>query len=441
MAVDYRASWERFVRLALEPTYDGAPTAGAYSELGDYFAAPTTSPIGSLRHIAQRIRTIGTHGRRTTDQMAPIPAARRSEGSMDFPFAGDFGGALLYAAFGSITSTETPDPGDPLLPSAPFDLSGTTTLSLGTQPDGGCFFEFIVENVDIAGTITITGTSMEGEDLVEVINIAITVAAVSYYSRNSFATVDANGIVVDGPTNASVGTIIGNGIQGVSHDIQLADSAPSLRIEEFGDPGAGSGNSWFYPGVLINSLGLAFDASVDDGLLVVSPTFAGQYPTGATKSTYQLPVRRAYPAWTASAQRDAAPYVRLLNMNMNINLGAILRRTAQGSESPQQPVFGGRQIQGQFRILTEDDVEYTQFDTAAVVDMVFTFTTPYKLGDTPALVESLILTLEQVYLETYEITEGEEAIEATLGFYSKEDPTNNAIRATLVNNVPDGIYA
>ena len=412
MAVDYRASWERYVRLALEPTYDGAPTEGPYNELGDYFAAPTTSPIGSLRHIAQRIRTIGTHGRRTTDQMAPIPAARRSEGSMDFPFAGDFGGALLYAAFGNVSSTDTPDPGA-LKASTPFDVTGTTTFSLDVQPDGGTFFVITVENVDILGTVTITGTSMEGEDLIEVVNLAVNAAVKVYYSLNSFATVAVNGVVVSGPTDASAGTIIIAGIQQVSHDIQLADSAPSLRIEEFGDPGAGSGNSWFYPGVLINSLGLAFDASVDDGLLVVSPTFAGQYPTGSTKSTYQLPVRRAYPAWTASASRDGTSYVRLLNMNMNINLGAILRRTAQGSESPQQPVFGGRQIQGQFRILTEDALEYTQFDTAAVVDMVFTFTTPYKLGDTPALVESLILTLEQVYLETYEITEGEEAIEAT----------------------------
>lgn len=437
----YRAGWERYVRLAVEATYNAAPASGAYNELGAYFAAPTTSPIGSLRHIAQRLRTIGTHGKRTSDQMAPIPASKRSEGSMDFPFAGDFGGALLYAAFGGLSSADTPDPGAPLsgTGAVPFETASPTTFSLDTQPDGGCFFEFVLADVDVEGTIVITGTDMDDQTLVETINITTTTGTDTYYSRNSFKTVITNGIVVTGPTSGSSGTITVNGYQKTVHTITLADTQKSIRLEEYGDPGADTGKSWWFGGQLINALGLSFDASVDDGLLVISPSFVGQYPDAASVSTYQLPVKRAYPAWTASADRSGA-YARLLQMNMNINLGAILRRTAQGSESPQQPIYGARQIQGTMRILVEDNTEYSQFINTTLAPFVLTFTTPYKLGDTPTIYETLVLTMSEMYLETYEVGEGEEAIEATLGFYSKEHVSNNAIKAVLTNNVPDGVY-
>lgn len=437
----YRAAWERFVRLAIEPSYAGAPAAGPWTELGAYFAAPTTSPIGSLRHVAQRIRTIGTHGRRTSDQMAPIPASRRAEGSLDFPFAGDFGGALLLAAFGATAGgVETADPGDFLAAPKAFEVDGSTSFSLAVQPDGGAVLVFTVVNVNIAGTITVVGTSMDGEDISEIINIAITIAAKNYFTQKSFATVGVLGVTVAGPTNALAGTIDVSGIQKVVHTFSLADTQPSLRVEEYGDPGAGSGQSWLFGGLLVNSMGLTFDASVDDGLLVVSPSFVGQYPESAAQSTYQIPFRRAYPAWTATAQRDGAPYARLLQATINMNLGAILRRTAQGSESPQQPVFGARQIQGSMRILTEDAVEYDQFDGTTVVPFDLTFTTPYKIGNSPADVEVLQLVMSEMYLETYEVTEGEEAVEVNLGFYMKENATTNAIQAILTNGVPDGIY-
>lgn len=530
----YRQSWERFVRMALEPTYAGAPDLGAYNEQGKYYAAPTTSPIGALRPIKSRLRTIGTHGRRTADQLAPIPAAEKSEGGLDMPFAGDFGGVLLRAGMGGLKWTErfiqgnVADAANPLDASTPLGPSPTTislgaqptvparlefiiddnvvagtivvtgtdiadaplvetinisihtaafkyvtvnvfktvgiggvvvtgptagtlitngfaplessavlgpsptTISLNSQPTTAAILEFVVDDNVVAGTIVVTGMDPDDEPLTETINIGIHATPWRYFTKNAFKTVDASGVVITGPT---AGTVIIHGWHKFEHTFILADTQPSVRIEEYGDAGADGTNSWFFTGLLIESLGLAFDVSADDGLLVASPQFQGQFPTAAAKSTYQLPARRAYPAWTALVTRDGGAYARLMNMSMQLGNNARPIRTAQGVVSPTQPTFGARTLQGQMRILTEDNNEFTQFTEATLAAILLTFTTPYHLGG--GFFEVLVLTMSEIFLETYESGDEQGLIAASLGFYSKEHVSNNALVAKLTNNVHD----
>jgi hypothetical protein len=425
--VTYQATWKRGMRIARESAFGTAPSYVNYNEGGKWFSLITTSAPGALRKRQAMIVPVGRVGKRNAHQYEPVPGRRHSEGSLDIPFVADVGGLWLLGALGAVASTPADDAGNPLLADGPIGVSPESLVV--TDPTTSAILEVTTTGTTTGtGTLVITGVDADGRTKTESIALS---GDGTFYSRRSWTSLTT---VVLTHTFSGPGNIEINGVVSVSHLFTQADTQPTFAVEEQGDPAAGVGNSWLYTGQILQSLGIAFDATEDEGLLTFSPTFQGKYPTAGAASTYQQSVHTAFPSWVVSLTKDGSPYnSRVKSMDLTINTGSRIVKASAGSQDPQGVLYGERLIEGQIVIAVEDDEEYQNFIDRDGIALVLTMESPFALDATTF--QALTLNLYEVYITEVEDGDREGLQTLTLSFYCREDPVSGIARATLVNSV------
>jgi len=421
-----RSTWERFVNIAIEPSWGSDPTAGWWNQLGKWIELPVQEGVGGLTFEETKIRPRAVAGKRSLDQMPPLDGAQVTGGTLDVLAIPDSLGWLLYAALGAESVSATADSNNSLL--SAYDMSGGDT-SLTSQPDATSVLALTVASLAGSGNITITGTDINDDSISETIAVS---ADGTYYTRKMFKSVVTDGVAI--AAGITGGTLTIDGYNKYVHTFTCADTNPSLQIEDYGDPSAGSGKSWFYKGMVISELGLSFDVTDEGGILTLKPTFAGKTRTAASKTSARVSPHVPLAGWTASANNGSA-FNKIISMDLTIKPNAGVYRAAVGSQSPAGAKYGGRLVEGTMRILVEDNTEYDKWAGNTLEDMVITFTSPELLsGSTYA---SLVLDLSAMYYETFPIEDADGIYAAATTFFTVEDATDNVVKATLTTCLPD----
>jgi hypothetical protein len=408
---------------------------------GLWYSFITSSPLGTLKYVETKHGTKGATGQRTLDQHATIPGGAHSEGALEIPVTSDIIGLLLRTALGADAVEDTDD--GVVLNNGVVDAS-PETFAVGalTQPTSGKYpyLELILTEdtpgTCNAGTIVVTGTDPEDNTLAETVVTPALTAGQSFtvYTKQHFKTLVS--IVVTGMATGTALLDV-NGIQYTTHTITCADTSSSLSIEEQGDPGAGSGNSWLYTGMTIGELGLAFSAMEEEGLFVATPNMVGKYPTAQAVSTYRLPVVKPWPSWICSVTKAGGAYSQIQNLNLSIQSGAKPFRAAVGSQSPAGKVDGGRRVLLSGQLYLADSTEYSAWKNNTLGAYVFTFTSPYKVGT--ATYQSLALTHSELNFLTADPKDNEDMKVIDFTAFAKDHATNDAISCALVN-AKNGVY-
>lgn len=128
----------------------------------------------------------------------------------------------LWWAFACINSS----PSTATIPASPTVLKAATAvsgapLSLTAQPSApGMLLQLVVTATAVTGTVTVTGTNIYGETLVETVNCYG--GAGTFYTQNVFASVGSSGVAVTGLT---AGSLAVNGFYGTQWTFNLPATA------------------------------------------------------------------------------------------------------------------------------------------------------------------------------------------------------------------------
>ncbi len=441
-----QADWIRWGRMSREDVAYGTVSTSEdehFMDGGAWHGINTTSQLGALKYIEEKMRTPGFVGQRSKDQLGPVSGARRSEGSLDIPVESSIIGLLLRCGLGADNAADTDDS---ILVSGQNIAADPTTfltagfdnaITSGQYP----YIEMVVlaeaTGTFDAGTIVVLGTDPNDEVITETIVTPALANDETYtvYTRLNYKTVVS--IIVNGYTAGTTNTLIATGISYTTHTITAGNVSGSLTIDEHGDPGADTGKVWRYTGMVLEKLGLTFSAKDEAGFLVATPTFQGQYPTAQTDPTFRLPVLKAWPSWICGVTKGGSTYARIQNITLDLNFGSRTFRAAVGSQQPQGKHDGARMIEFSGQLILEDNTEYLAWVTPTLSNYHFTFTSPYAASST--VNHNLLLELTEAHFLTLDPTEDDGMIVANFTGYAEAHASDEVIKATLVNAV-QGAY-
>lgn len=439
-------AWIRWLRAGLEDvTYGTAPTSADEYNMnnGAWYGFLTTSPLGALKYIEEKMRTVGATGQRSTDQLGPVSGARRSEGSLDVPVESAIIGLWLRAALGADSAADTDD--TILLSAQTVDTDPETFLAAGfDNPITADFYPYIEIAVTTeaagtfdAGTVVVLGTDPNDEVITETIVTPALGNSATYtvYTKLNYKTVVS--IIITGYTAGATNTVTATGISYTTHTITAASTSASLSIDEHGDPGADTSKIWRYTGMVQESLQLAFSTLDEAGFLVATPQFSGKFPAAISDPTTRLPVLKPWPGWICSVTKGGSAYSRIQNLTLNLNPGSRPHRAATGSQDPQGKLDGARTVEFTGQLILEDNTEYTAWVTPTLGNYEFTYTSPYAATST--INHNLLLEATEFYFTVVDPKEDDGMIVADFTAFTKEHVSDEVLKATLVNAV-NGAY-
>ncbi len=439
-----QAAWSRYLRMARETTWGASPTGVGveYNAAGVAYSFITTSPLGAITHPEPKHRTKGAVGKRSADQHSPVAGAHHSEGTLDIPFVSSYGGLLLRTVLGADSPSDTDDASivaETVLGSSPQTIDGVaiTNPTATKYPYIKFVFDLTAPGAfGATGKVAITGTDLNSLAQTETITFGVQAADFNVFSQKRWKTITS--FIITGFTaGGGSGDVTISGVVSTAHTITCADTSSSLTVEEYGDPGAGSGKSWVYNGMTITQLNLVFNTMEEEGLFVISPQFQGKYPVATTATTNVITPYGPWPSWTASVTKGGSAFARVQSANIQITPGSRVYRAAVGTQEPAGKVDVARLIQISGQLIVEDDTEHAAWKGGTVGDYAFVFTSPFKTTDTAY--EALTLDFDELYFETYNPKEDDGAIVADFTSFVKENVTSNVITATLVN-AKNGAY-
>jgi hypothetical protein len=437
-----QSTFKHYLRLGKESTWGTAPSgSNEFNANGNWFSAITTSPLGSLVARAPKYRSKGSVAKRSQDQHPTVPLGQHSEGTLEIPFVPTYGGLFLAAALGAESVADTADAA--ILAATALSASPQTIDAGFTQPTATKYpyFKFTIDFTGAAtfgatGKIVVVGTDFADAVITETITFGAQSLDFIVYSQLSYKTITS--VVLTGfSAGGGSGTVAIDGIVKTTHTITCADTSGSFALEQFGDPSAGSGNSFIYTGLVQTGLQLAFSALEEEGLLVMTPTWQGKFPTTQTATAYAMPLLRPWPSWGASVTKGWVAYARLQAAQLQITPGARLYRSAVNSQSPQGQIPLSRVISLSGQLYVEDNTEYDAWQNSSVGDYELTFTSPFKVTSTEY--QSLKFEFTQMYFETIQTAEDDGMVVANFEAYTLEDASDNVLKATLINT-KNGAY-
>jgi len=423
-----RATWNRFVNVAIESTWGSAPTAGWWNQLGKWACLPVKEGVGGLTWEETKIRRRTCVGKRSLDQSAPVDGVQNTGGTLEVLGIPDTIGWLLYPALGAESVSATADSGGVILNAYDMSLGDTECTA---DPAEASVLQLTIASLTGSGNITISAKDVNGNEITETIAVS---ADGTYYTRQVFATELDDTDCITIAAGITGGTLTITPYNYYTHTFSCADTNPSLHIEDYGDPSASSGKSWFYGGMMIPELKLAFDATAEDGILTLTPTFAGKTRTATTKTSARTSPHIPFANWTASANNGSA-FNKIVSFEMTFRPAAGVYRAAVGSQQPAGKMYGGRVCEGTMTIYVEDETEYNKWAANTAEDFYILLTSPELLsGSTYA---SLRLDLSEFYYETFPISDQDGLYAAAVTWFTAEDATDNVLKATLVTSLPD----
>lgn len=366
---------------------------------------------------------------RAVNYQPPVPGRYEVSGSLESPVFLEQTHPILYGILGGQSLTETA--GSAALSSTAF----ASVSSLDTQPDGTEMLKFVIASSTAASSAQIN--IIQDSVTLETIEIGTSGSSVdgAYYSRGAY----------DGSTNAitfsvsgtvTSGNVVISGVNFVTGVFTLADTIPSFQIQENGL--ARSATSMHFPGVIMQSVDFAFDATAADGLVTMTPSFQSQFPSAQTATTFANETRdyqHALGGWTASLLKDGGAYERVQSATLTINGGNTLFATASGSQQPGGKLAGGAEVTMTARVVVEDTTEWAAYVGQTVQDYHLVLTSPNNIVDSTKF--SMLFELSSTYMEAYPPAIGDDGmLVADITYRTILDADDGIVKVTTVDRMP-----
>lgn len=433
------AQWKSFWRIRSEASFDAAsPEGGADWNIGGnggggdgWIDMPAIDSDG-LQPKRPVIFPTGMTGQRAMNGADPVQGANLPElGSIEFPVYPELIDRILASAFGQ--SSKTPTAGAAAKASTAFG----SLADLDTQPDGTEVLKFVISDSSDA-----TGASIDiiQDGLtVETITIGTNGSSVDgdYYSQGAYDG-STNAITFSTSGTVTGGNVVVSGIDYVTTEFTQYDTNPTLVIEQGGRPEAGSGNSEFFPGVIVPALQFSYDRNTPDGLLMANATFHGQMPTGATAGTYANAVALYYKpiaAWNGTLTLDGAGSSQIVSAQININSNSELYNASSGNQKAQGQIEGQLEVSGTINLRPDDETLFDAYKGATVRDFKLDFVTPHYVVDTTGW--RVLFDMSTIYISDYTRTRIGQALGATLTFRGVYNTTESgAAKVTTRSRMP-----
>ena len=381
------ATYEQFWRIRTESAFDAAsPEVGAGWNIGGngggangWMDLPVTRESDGLQPKTAVIYPSTASGTRAMNSALPLAGADLLElGNIEFAVYPELCDRIFRMVFGSVG--RTPTAGTAALASTAF----ASVATLDTQSDGTEQLKFTIASSTAASAAAIN--IIQSAVTVETITIGTNAGTVDgdYYSKGGY----------DGSSNAVTFTIAGTvtsgmvviaGVDYTTNVFTAGATNPTGVIEQGGRPEAASGNSEYFPGIVIPTLVMNYDRSAPENLLMANATIAGVRPDTATAGTYANDAATYYrpiAGWTGAITVDAASYLEVISASITIQNNNALYAVSSGNQQPTGAQEGYIEAFGTMTILPADETRWDDYRNNTVRNVELTFTTPFYVVDT-----------------------------------------------------------
>jgi hypothetical protein len=426
--------------MAIETDQRGEAPSGNNSfwfQGGGWFSV-VTDGLPTLYDQQALIFPVGYAGKRSMNQMPPIPGRKWSAGDVNAVATAEWLGQWLYGVMGSASHNTVPSTDAVLMATSGIESDGQD-FTLTTQPsDGGAVLQIPVDYTGVttgSGRLTVKGTDAEGNAASE--TLSWDAGSPVLYTRTSFSAVTT--ITVNSAENLG-GSIAVNGIKEFRHTISPASVNPTFSVERIGDPSAGAASkSFMHTGMGIQTIGLDSPAATRDGIISVNSTWEGDPTATCTaKSIQEASAVRQWPAWILNISRDNAIYLNPTNHSMEVNSGVRNYRSAAGVQYPQGTFFGGRELTQSIALLLDDESEFNRWRGASKQNLALVWTTPWILNGTNKV--RMEASLTDTYIENVATGEDDDAFIYNADMRNLANATTDVATLLIVDNIPPNAY-
>ncbi len=430
-----KALWKQFFRAQFEATFAGVVgtaewniggNGGGVNGFRDLAVVPNSVRINPTETA---IFLENAAGLRELNQQAPVPGQHETTGSFEMPFVPELIYPIFRSVMGGVAIVETA--GSAALASTAF----ASVATLDTQSDGTEVLKFVIASSTAAAAATID--IIQSAVTVETINIGTNASSVDgdYYSKGAY----------DGTTNAITFTIAGtvtagfvviSGVDFVTSTITMADTVPSMKLEEAGQPKSASNNG-FYTGATFKDFEITFDKTALDGLIMMTTNFSSKFFAAATANTYANDVATFYhpfAGWNVTLTKGGSAFDKVQTMTMTVDGGTELFRVASGDQDSAGQSFGPQQVMPVFTILPEDATEWNDFVGQTVGDYHVIFTSPNDIVDSTKWTTTFEFT--KAFIETYVENTADTNFGAEMAMRTINDASDGIVKITHVSRMP-----
>ena len=368
-------------------------------------------------------------GKRAMNQQAPVPGAYEVSGSFEMPFVPELIYPVFRSVMGGVANAETA--GSAALSSTAF----ASVATLDTQSNGTEVLKFVIASSTASSSAAIN--IIQSGATVETITIGTSATSVDgdYYSKGAYdGTTNAITFSVDGTVTS--GMVVVSGVDYVTSTFTMANTNPSMKLEEAGHPKSAS-NSGFYTGALFADFELTFDRTALDGLIMVTTNFASQFYAAATAGTYGNDVATYYhpvAGWNVTLTKGGTAFDKLQQLTLTCNGGTVPFSVASGDQDIAGASYGPQSVIPTFTILPEDATEWNAFVGQTVGDYHILITSPNSIVDSTAWTTTIELT--KSYIETYAETTADTLFGATMAMRTTDDSSDGIMKITHVSRIP-----
>lgn len=415
---DYIPTWQRFWRIRQVAAINTAVTGGAEWNIGGngggaagWLDLPVSKDQDGFQPQKTLIYPTPAAGVRSMNTADPIAGAHAAElGTLEMPVWPELIDRILWAVTGGVSRLETA--GSAALASTAF----ASVATLDTQPNGTEQLKFVIASSTAASAAKIN--IIQSTVIQETIEIGTNAGTVNgtYYSKGAYnGSVNAITFSIEGTVTGGMVTV--SGVDYVTSEFAQDDDTPWLQIEQAGRVEAGTGDSEYFPGVVIPSVQFSYDRSAVDGLLLASFPVLGLPATHETAGTYQNDTAKYYKpfaGWNAAITIDGSSYAEVVSANFTIQTNNELHATSSGTQAPTGKVEGEIEVFGELVILPADDARYLDHLAATPRALGIDFNTPHYVVDTTTY--RLLFEISRCFIGNYNRGRQNMAQAATLQF-------------------------
>lgn len=430
-----KSLWGQFFRAQFEATFAGTVGTADWNIGGNGGGA---NGFRDLAVMPNSVRITPTEtqvflenaaGKRALNQQAPVPGQYETTGSFEMPFVPELIYPIFRSVLGGVSNVETA--GSAALASTLF----ASVATLDTQPDGTEVLKFVIASSTAASGAAIN--IIQNAVTVETITIGDNAGSVdgNYYSKGAYDG-SVNAITFSIAGTVTGGTVVISGVDYVTSTITPANTNPTMKLEEAGQPKSAS-NSGYYAGTAFKDFELNFDKTALDGLVMLTTNFASKFYAAAAATTYGNDVATYYHpfgGWTVTFTKGGVAFDKVQTMTLTVDGGTEHFRVASGDQDVAGLSYGPQQVTLALSILPEDATEWDAFVGQTVGDYHIVITSPNNIVDSTKWTTTIELT--KAYIETYAEATSNNEFSADIAMRTIEDSSDGIIKITHVSRMP-----
>lgn len=430
-----KSFWEQFFRAQFEASYGSNSGTADWNIGGNGGGAVGWRDLavmpGSVRitPVETQIFLQNAAGLRELNQQAPVPGLYETTGSFEMPLIPELSYPIFRAVMGGVSNAETAGA------ASKSSVAFASLAALDTQPNGTEVLKFVISSSTAASGASID--IIQSGSTQETITIGTSASSVDgdYYSKGAYDG-SSNAITFSVSGTVTSGTVVVSGVDYVTNTFTMADTTPSMYLEEAGQPKSAT-SSGYYTGVAFKDFVLSFDRTALDGLVMLSANFASQFYAAAAAGSYDNDAKTYYhplAGWTVTATKDGAAFDKIQSLDLTVDGGTELFHVASGDQDPGGMSFGPQQVFGTVSILPEDASEWNDFVGQTEADYTLVITSPNNIVDSTKWTVTIELT--SAYIETYTETVVNNLFGADLGLRTINNASDGIIKITNVSRMP-----